>query len=86
MKNGYNKTIQSKNKEYLSISAVCGTGGNNVKKDIDWGNLGFEYTKTDKRFIAEYRNGAWSEGELSDDENLVINECAGVLHYAQECF
>lgn len=57
-----------------------------MKKDIDWGSLGFEYTQTDKRFIANYRDGAWEEGGLSDDPNLVINECAGVLHYAQECF
>ena len=57
-----------------------------MKKDIDWGSLGFEYTQTDKRFISNYRDGAWDEGTLSDDPNLVINECAGVLHYAQECF
>lgn len=57
-----------------------------MKKDIDWGSLGFEYTKTDKRFIARYRNGAWEDGVLSDDANVVMGECAGVLHYAQECF
>ena len=57
-----------------------------MKKDIDWGSLGFEYTKTDKRFIARYRNGAWEDGVLSDDASVVMSECAGVLHYAQECF
>ncbi|MBS6396843.1 MAG: branched-chain amino acid aminotransferase [Clostridiales bacterium] len=56
------------------------------KKNIDWGNLGFAYTKTDKRFVANFKNGAWDEGALIDDEKIVINECACVLQYAQTCF
>ncbi|MBO5737964.1 branched-chain amino acid aminotransferase [bacterium] len=55
-------------------------------KDIDWANLGFGYVKTDYRFVANYKNGAWDEGQLSTDEKVVINECAGVLQYAQTCF
>ena len=56
------------------------------KKEIDWSGLGFEYVQTDKRFVANYRNGAWDEGALSGDANVVINECAGVLQYSQSCF
>lgn len=56
------------------------------KKNIDWGNLGFGYVQTDKRFVANYRDGAWDEGVLTEDANVVINECAGVLQYAQTCF
>lgn len=56
------------------------------KKDIDWSNLGFGYVRTDKRFVANYKNGAWDEGQLTDDANVVISECAGVLQYAQTCF
>ena len=56
------------------------------KKNIDWSSLGFGYVKTDKRFVANYTNGAWDEGCLTDDENVVMNECAGVLQYAQTCF
>ena len=56
------------------------------KKNIDWGNLGFGYVQTEKRFVANYRNGAWEEGVLTEDANVVINECAGVLQYAQTCF
>lgn len=56
------------------------------KKDIDWGNLGFAYVKTDKRYVSNYKNGEWDNGVLSDDENIVINECACVLQYAQTCF
>ena len=56
------------------------------KKNIDWSNLGFGYIQTDKRFVSNYKNGAWDEGELTSDANVVISECAGVLQYAQTCF
>ncbi|MBE7043709.1 MAG: branched-chain amino acid aminotransferase, partial [Ruminococcaceae bacterium] len=57
-----------------------------AKKDIDWGSLGFGYLKTDKRFVSNFKDGAWDEGVLSDDNTVVLNECAGVLQYAQTCF
>ena len=56
------------------------------KKDIDWSNLGFGYVKTDKRFVSVWRDGAWDEGVLTEDENITLNECACVLQYAQTCF
>ncbi len=56
------------------------------KANIDWGNIGFGYIKTDKRYVSDYKNGAWDEGRLTDDNQIVINECAGVLQYAQTCF
>ena len=56
------------------------------KKNIDWENLGFGYAQTDKRYVSNYKNGAWDEGTLTSDSNIVINECAGVLQYAQTCF
>lgn len=56
------------------------------KKDIDWGNLGFAYVQTDQRYVSNYKNGAWDEGCLTGDAAVTINECAGVLQYAQTCF
>lgn len=56
------------------------------KKNLDWSNLGFEYVKTDKRFVADFKDGKWDDGVLTEDSNVVINECAGVLQYAQTCF
>ena len=56
------------------------------KKNIDWENIGFGYIPTDKRFVANYKDGAWDEGELTTDANITISECAGVLQYAQTCF
>ncbi len=56
------------------------------KKNIDWGNLGFGYIPTDKRYVSNYKNGAWDEGALIDDPMVQISECAGVLQYAQTVF
>ena len=56
------------------------------KKNIDWSALGFGYIQTDKRFVSNYKNGAWDEGVLTDDATVVISECAGVLQYSQSCF
>lgn len=56
------------------------------KANIDWSNLGFGYFKTDKRFVSNYKNGKWDDGCLTSDENVVLNESAGVLQYAQTCF
>ena len=57
-----------------------------TKKNFNWTELGFDYIKTDYRFVANFRDGKWDEGKLTTDENIVINECAGVLQYAQTCF
>ena len=54
------------------------------KKNIDWANLGFGYVDTDKRFVSNYKNGAWDEGVLTEDATVTISECAGVLQYATE--
>ncbi len=56
------------------------------KANIDWGNLGFGYMPTAKRFVANYKDGAWDAGCLTSDDKVVISECAGVLQYAQTCF
>ena len=57
-----------------------------AKKDIDWGNIGFGYIKTDKRYVSNYKNGAWDEGGLTSDDMVTISECACVLQYAQTVF
>lgn len=40
------------------------------KKNIDWANLGFGYVQTDKRYVSNYKNGAWDEGGLTDDATV----------------
>ena len=57
-----------------------------MSKNIDWSNLGFGYIETDKRFVSNYKDGAWDEGALIDDPMVTMSECACVLQYAQTCF
>ena len=56
------------------------------KKNIDWGNLGFGYLPTDYRYVSNFKDNAWDDGELTTDAHVVLNECAGVLQYAQTVF
>ncbi len=56
------------------------------KKNIDWANLGFAYTKTDYRYVSNFKDGKWDEGGLITDDTVTISECAGVLQYAQTVF
>lgn len=56
------------------------------KANIDWANVGFGYHKTDKRYVSNYKDGKWDKGVLTEDSNIVLNESAGVLQYAQTCF
>jgi len=55
-------------------------------KDLDWGNIGFNYRITDYRYISNYKDRKWDDGELSTDSSVTINESAGILQYCQEVF
>lgn len=56
------------------------------KKQIDWANIGFGYMQTDMRYVSNFKDGKWDDGCLTADANIVLNECAGVLQYAQTVF
>lgn len=57
-----------------------------AKKDIDWSSIGFGYIKTDKRYVSNFKNGAWDDGALIEDDMITMSECACVLQYAQTVF
>ena len=57
-----------------------------AKQNIDWSNLGFGYIPTGERYVAEYKDGKWGEGFLTEDSMITMSECAGVLQYAQTVF
>ena len=40
-------------------------------KDLDWGNIGFNYRITDYRYISNFKDGKWDDGELSTDSNVL---------------
>lgn len=54
--------------------------------NIDWGNLGFNYMKTDFRYASTWKDGKWDQGELVTDNNLSISVASAALHYGQQCF
>ena len=56
------------------------------KKNIDWSSLGFSYIETDKRYVANFKDGAWDKGALTDEATITMSECACVLQYAQTVF
>lgn len=47
---------------------------------------GFAYRQTGKRYVADYKDGAWGAGRLSVSATVRLNESACVLQYAQTCF
>lgn len=54
--------------------------------DLDWENLTFGYVKTPWRYVSNYSCGKWNGGILTQNDEIVISECAGVLQYAQTVF
>ncbi len=54
--------------------------------NIDWKNLPFGYYKTSYNVRSYYKDGKWSEPELSDSEFINLHIAATGLHYGQEAF
>ena len=54
-----------------------------AKKDIAWESLGFDYVRTDKRYVSCFKDGKCDDGSITDDDKIVLNECACVFQYAQ---
>ena len=57
-----------------------------MEEKLDYQHLGFAYHVPEKRYVSNYRNGAWDKGCLSEDSNVVLNESAGILQYCQQVF
>lgn len=55
-------------------------------ENINWKNLSFGYIKTDYNVRTYYKDGKWSEPEVTDSEYLNIHIAATALHYGQEAF
>ena len=69
-----------------TATASTATVSQPQKADIDWANLGFSYIKTDLRYIAHWKDGAWDQGKLTEDNVLHIAEGSTAVHYGQQCF
>lgn len=59
----------------------------NLKPEtMDWKNIGFDYIKTDYRYMSKWKDGEWDEGNLVEDNQITIHEGSPVFHYGQHCF
>ncbi|MCU1751844.1 branched-chain amino acid aminotransferase [Pseudomonas sp. 6D_7.1_Bac1] len=57
-----------------------------ASQKIDFDNLGFNYIKTDYRYLSYWKEGDWDDGALVTDNQLHISEGSTALHYGQQCF
>ncbi|MBN2805551.1 MAG: branched-chain amino acid aminotransferase [Prolixibacteraceae bacterium] len=55
-------------------------------KNLDWKNLAFGYSDTNYNVRCYYRDGKWSELEVSDSTQITLHMAATCLHYGQEAF
>ena len=54
--------------------------------NLEWGKLGFNYIKTDFRYVSYWKDGEWDGGKLVEDNKITISEGSTALHYGQQCF
>jgi len=55
-------------------------------EQLNWKCLPFGYIKTDYNVRCRYRDGKWSEPEVSSSEYVDVHIAATGLHYGQEAF
>jgi branched-chain amino acid aminotransferase len=57
-----------------------------VKADLKWGELPFDYVRTDCHLEYYYRDNKWDAGNVVEDDKISISMASTCLHYGQECF
>lgn len=57
-----------------------------VEKNLDWASLGFNYYRTEWNARYHFRDGKWSDMEVSDSEYFPMHISAACLHYGLELF
>jgi branched-chain amino acid aminotransferase len=55
-------------------------------ENINWSDLTFGYMKTDYNVRSYYKDGKWSDLEITDSEYMNMHIAATCLHYGQEAF
>src|SRR5574344_388959 len=54
--------------------------------NLDWSALPFGYVPTDYNVRAVYKDGKWSDMEVTKDDHIDLHMAATCLHYGQEIF
>jgi len=55
-------------------------------ENINWSDLTFGYLKTDYNVRSYYKDGKWSDLEITDSEQVNLHMAATCFHYGQEAF
>lgn len=55
-------------------------------ENINWSELSFGYMRTDYNVRSYFKNGKWSDLEVTDSEYINMHMAATCLHYGQEAF
>lgn len=55
-------------------------------ENLDWARLPFGYLRTDYNIRSVFKNGKWSDLEVSSSEYINLHIAATGLHYGQEAF
>jgi len=55
-------------------------------ENINWSDLTFGYMKTDFNVRSYYKDGKWSDLEITDSEHVNLHMAATCFHYGQEAF
>ena len=59
---------------------------NSKLSEIDFDNLAFGKTFSDHMFVADYKNGEWTDLRIVPYQDLTISPANATLHYAQSIF
>lgn len=54
--------------------------------NLNWGELPFDYIKTDCHLEYRFTNGAWDKGKIVEGDTVSLHISSTCLHYGQECF
>ncbi len=55
-------------------------------KNLDWKNIGFGYIKCNCNVRAEYKDGAWGELTMYEDDHINMHISSPALHYGTQLF
>ena len=53
---------------------------------LDWGNLPFDFIKTDCYVDYTFANGKWDDGKEVEGDTFTLHISSTCLHYGQQCF
>ena len=59
---------------------------NSRVSELDFNNLQFGSTYSDHMFVADYKDGVWSDSRIVPYDNFSISPAMSVLHYGQSVF